>query len=141
MPIDLPTEQPAVPPFPTTLPNQDPMNIGQPTYLANLVIETNDGLQLFRGLPPNVAPVPPYNNADPGNSSMTAFARDVPNIVFSMAALLLNPATEQMGAAAYLDGLATATTDGIAEYHAASAGTFTKRRNCRPSAASRLLLA
>ncbi len=85
--IDLPTEQPAVPPFPTTLPPEDPTNIGQNVYLANSVVETNDGLQLFRGLPPNVPPsavAQPYSGASlGGNSSPTAYARDQSNTVFS----------------------------------------------------------
>jgi hypothetical protein len=86
--IDLPTEQPAVPPFPTTLPPADPTNIGQDVYLANSVVETNDGLQLFRGLPPNV----PYSGISTkyqtnppilsGNSSLTAYNRDTANLVF-----------------------------------------------------------
>jgi len=38
---------PAFPPGPN-----DPTGIGQPLYLANLVIETNDGLQQFQGQPP-----------------------------------------------------------------------------------------
>lgn len=88
-PIALPTEQPAVPPFPTTLPNPDPTNIGQNVYLANSVVETNDGLQLFRGLPPNVlysSIAKPYQKTPPiltGNSSLTAYARDNANLVFS----------------------------------------------------------
>lgn len=40
-------------------------------------------------------------------------------------ALLLDPATEKMGAATYIGGLENATEAGIAEYHAASASTFT----------------
>ncbi|HSJ33265.1 MAG TPA: hypothetical protein VK933_17625 [Longimicrobiales bacterium] len=40
-------------------------------------------------------------------------------------ALLLSPATEQMGAAAYLSGLESAGEAAIREYHAASAPTFT----------------
>jgi len=36
---------------------EDPTDNGQPFYLANLVIETNWGLQNFQGVPPN----PPYN--------------------------------------------------------------------------------
>lgn len=40
-------------------------------------------------------------------------------------ALLLEPATEKMGAATYIGGLEDATEAGIAEYHAASASTFT----------------
>ncbi len=81
-PINLPTEQRP------TLPPEDPTNIGQDAYLANTVVETNDGLQLFRGLPPSV----PYSGisakyqTDPpilfGNSSQTAYDRDTPNLVF-----------------------------------------------------------
>jgi hypothetical protein len=87
IPINLPTETPAVPPFPTTLPSSDPMNIGQPTYLANLVIETNDGLQLFRGLPPSVQPIKQFvNSRSPqitGNSSATTYNRNTPNVAFN----------------------------------------------------------
>ena len=38
----------------------DSLKYNQPYYLANLVIETNDGLQSFQGLPPKVTPAPPY---------------------------------------------------------------------------------
>jgi hypothetical protein len=38
---------------------EDPANNGQPFYLANLVIETNWGLQNFQGVPPG--PPGPYN--------------------------------------------------------------------------------
>ena len=34
--------------------SDDPTNIGQPYYLANLVIETNWGLQNFQGVPPGL---------------------------------------------------------------------------------------
>ncbi|HEX3128949.1 MAG TPA: hypothetical protein VH394_16570 [Thermoanaerobaculia bacterium] len=89
-PINLPTpEQPPVPPFPTTLPNPDPTNIGQNAYLANTVVETNDGLQLFRGLPPNVIPIMKFiNNPNlvpgtlPGNPSTNTYARNAQNVVF-----------------------------------------------------------
>jgi hypothetical protein len=35
----------------------DPTGIGQPLFLANSVIETNQGLQNFQGLPPFAAPI------------------------------------------------------------------------------------
>lgn len=38
----------------------DPTGIGQPFYMANLVIETNEGLQHFQGLPPQVFPIGHY---------------------------------------------------------------------------------
>jgi len=37
---------------PATMNVNDPTNIGQPLYLANTVIETNEDLQKFQGLPP-----------------------------------------------------------------------------------------
>jgi len=40
----------------------------QPFYLANLVVETNNGLQNFQGLPPNVTPVSTYSNP-PNNTN------------------------------------------------------------------------
>jgi len=90
IPIDLPQESPEVPPFPTALPNQDPMSIGQPTYLANSVIETNDGLQLFRGLPPQVYSASLtqnfYNNQQQiilPNNKKTLFDRDKHNLAFN----------------------------------------------------------
>jgi hypothetical protein len=81
-PINLPAETPAVPPFPTTLPPSDPTNIGQPTYLANLVIETNNDLQLFRGLPPKVQPIQNFVPPITGNST-ASYARDQANLAFT----------------------------------------------------------
>ncbi len=51
------------------------LRIHQPYYLANLVIETNLGLQQFQGLPPNVNPVANYamqigNTVDAGFEPM-----------------------------------------------------------------------
>jgi len=77
-----------------TNPN-DPTNIGQPLYLANLVIETNEGLQHFQGQPPGTYPIlrytdtihttphphlPPYP-ALVANDNGPAFARGNRNIV------------------------------------------------------------
>jgi len=69
----------------------DPTCIGQPLYLANLVLETNEGLQHFQGLPPTVTAVPPFNQEShyispghvPSNPSKSAFKRDGHNVVFS----------------------------------------------------------
>lgn len=63
----------------------DPTGIGQPAYLANLVIETNDGLQFFQGLPPTQFPpvIPKYVGAGIANNpSDSAFARDFHNTAF-----------------------------------------------------------
>ncbi|MCG8456778.1 MAG: hypothetical protein MI919_10905, partial [Holophagales bacterium] len=67
-----------------------PSNSGQPYYLANLVIESNVGLQQFQGLPlttdPNVIKViDHYKGGNPGNvtSSFTgAFQRDAFNLAY-----------------------------------------------------------
>ena len=58
----------------------DPTGIGQPLYLANLVIETNDGLQQFQGLPPFpdvIAHFQPKVMAE----NVNAFVRDGKNLV------------------------------------------------------------
>ncbi len=55
--VDSATESNPRAPIPansTPQPMPDPMRIGQPQYLANLVIETNRGLQKFQGQPPGV---------------------------------------------------------------------------------------
>ena len=52
--INVDDPPPANPAFPVS-PN-DPTGLGQPLYLANLVIETNQGLQQFQGQPPLVEP-------------------------------------------------------------------------------------
>ena len=70
----------SLPPNPSN-PN-DPTGIGQPLYLANLVIETNEGLQHFQGLPPLVSPVPPFNKAVAKNGTL-AFKRATRNVAFS----------------------------------------------------------
>ena len=46
---------------------------GQPQYLANLVIETNLGLQQFQGLPPAIVPISHYQSPEfpPGANNMT----------------------------------------------------------------------
>ena len=38
----------------------DPTGIGQPVFLANLLAETNHGLQHFQGQPPGTNPIPKY---------------------------------------------------------------------------------
>jgi hypothetical protein len=45
----------------------------QPYYLANLVIETNNGLQNFQGLPPNVTPLSTYtqNGVQPSGAAFS----------------------------------------------------------------------
>lgn len=57
--------------------------IGQPYYLANLVIETNRGLQQFQGLPPGVSPISKYSTLIPsGKGVMGGFNPTVNNVVW-----------------------------------------------------------
>ncbi len=70
----------SLPPNPAN-PN-DPTGIGQPLYLANLVIETNEGLQHFQGLPPLVSAAAPFSKVIPGNHTL-AFNRSASNMTFS----------------------------------------------------------
>ncbi|HEX2167291.1 MAG TPA: hypothetical protein VHG09_08700 [Longimicrobiales bacterium] len=76
---------------------------------AAIALEHQDGPSALR-----FATAAVQAGADP---SRAAHARAV--------ALLLDPATEKMGGATYIGGLENATEAGIAEYHAASAVTFT----------------
>ncbi|HSK18370.1 MAG TPA: hypothetical protein VK912_04475 [Longimicrobiales bacterium] len=76
---------------------------------AFIAVEQNDATRAL-----TLAVQAAQAGADPGR---VAYVRAV--------ALLLSPATEQMGAAAYLAGLESAGEAAITEYHAASAPTFT----------------
>ena len=49
---------------------------GQPAYLANLVIETNLGLQQFQGLPPNVRAVPQFASRPQYSPNVSPFNFD-----------------------------------------------------------------
>jgi hypothetical protein len=72
-----------LPANPSANPN-DPTGIGQPLYLANLVIETNEGLQHFQGLPPLVSAAAPFSTAsNPPSNHTLAFMRGATNMVFS----------------------------------------------------------
>lgn len=64
-----------------TSPN-DPTNIGQPVFLANLAIETNLGLQFFKGQPPQITVISNYQK-QLGSGTAFAFARDNPNTAFN----------------------------------------------------------
>jgi hypothetical protein len=68
--------------------------LNQPHYLANLVVETNDGLQKFQGLPPGVSPVTPgmptrgnisqyYTQKVGIRGTSVVFERDFPNVIFN----------------------------------------------------------
>jgi hypothetical protein len=52
----------------------------QPYYLANLVVETNNGLQNFQGLPPNITPVSQYSGF---TATGNAYNPNVPNVSFN----------------------------------------------------------
>jgi hypothetical protein len=55
----------------------------QPYYMANLVVETNNGLQNFQGLPPNIAPVSQYTGFTPTTNLPLAYNPNVPNVSFN----------------------------------------------------------
>ncbi|MGH2626690.1 MAG: hypothetical protein ACRDHY_08585, partial [Anaerolineales bacterium] len=78
-PVDVNAPPPPGTPFPVG-PN-DPTGIGQPLYLANLVIETNEGLQHFQGLPPLAAPISQFQNIIAKNGTLQ-FNRNTPNLAF-----------------------------------------------------------
>ncbi len=61
----------------------DPTNIGQPIFLSNLAIESNTGLQHFRGQPPQITPIANYKSKIP-TTSLT-FAHDNNNMASSHA--------------------------------------------------------
>ena len=79
----------------------DSMVYNQPYYLANLVVETNDGLQKFQGLPPGVFEVttgspgtrgdltPYYTQKVDVRGTSVIFERDYDNVVFNR--VLRNP--------------------------------------------------
>src|SRR5262249_22008069 len=55
--VDLRQAQPVFPKSPN-----DPTGIGQPVFMANLAIETNLGLQFFKGEPPNIVVINNFQN-------------------------------------------------------------------------------
>ena len=65
-------------------PPNDPTLIRQPAFLANLAIETNLGLQFFKGQPPNIQVIQNFqNNGVSSNGNPVAFARDKANTSFA----------------------------------------------------------
>lgn len=70
--------------YPVT--QNDPQGIGLPVYLANLVIETNEGLQFFQGQPPGTLTIPNYQGAGVGVNATTSFLRDNANTSFNRVA-------------------------------------------------------
>jgi len=75
--------------------DEDSMAYNQPYYLANLLVETNDGLQKFQGLPPGVSVVsqgttglrgnltPYYTQKVELRGTAALFERDYDNVVFN----------------------------------------------------------
>ncbi|MCZ6857519.1 MAG: hypothetical protein O7F70_05925 [Gemmatimonadetes bacterium] len=59
------------------------LTYNQPYYLANLVVETNQGLQHFRGLPPNVTVTPYYTDKLSIAGTGGQFAPTQPNVIFN----------------------------------------------------------
>jgi hypothetical protein len=66
--------------FPQT-PN-DPTGIGQPVFMANLAIETNLGLQFFKGQPPLISVIPHFQKNRIRSNTALAFARNNANTSF-----------------------------------------------------------
>lgn len=64
----------------------DPQGIGLPVYLANLVIETNQGLQKFQGQPPGTIPINNYAGAGVDINDGNNFERDNTNTSFNRVA-------------------------------------------------------
>ena len=59
------------------------LQYNQPYYLANLVVETNNGLQNFQGLPPGVTVNAQYNPPPPNSkftNTTTSYNPTVPNV-------------------------------------------------------------
>lgn len=61
----------------------DPKGIGQPQFLANLVIETNHGLQFFQGQPPGTMAIENYNSIGVPINNSVYFERNNPNTSFN----------------------------------------------------------
>lgn len=70
----------SLPPLPPTGNPNDPTGIGQPLYLANLVIETNDGLQQFQGLPPFPSVISHFQGTVGNPPNVNAFNRQGKNL-------------------------------------------------------------
>lgn len=79
--IDLDTKyDPDDPRYPVT--EYDPTGIGQPIYLANLVIETNHGLQKFMGQPPVTQVISKYSKKGLVSNNGYNYVRNTPNLAF-----------------------------------------------------------
>jgi len=65
----------------------DPTGIGQPLFLANSVIETNQGLQNFQGLPPLAAPIANFQKNGIVKNGTLQFNRNTPNLSFNGSAI------------------------------------------------------
>lgn len=66
-----------------TVTQYDPKGIGQPQFLANLVIETNHGLQFFQGQPPGTMTIENYNSVGLPINNSVYFERNNPNTTFN----------------------------------------------------------
>jgi hypothetical protein len=62
------------------------LQYNQPYYMANLVIETNNGLQNFQGLSPNITPISQYSGF---TASGNAYYPTLPNVSFNGNAQLM----------------------------------------------------
>ncbi len=78
--------QPPQTPYPETrypVTEYDPTGIGQPAYLANLVIETNADLQLFQGIPPGVPTIDKYSGVGVAPNETLNYDRSGNNLSFA----------------------------------------------------------
>jgi hypothetical protein len=64
-------------------PPNDPTRIGQPAFLSNLAIETNLGLQFFKGQPPGITVINNFQNNGVPNNNTASFLRSNANTSFS----------------------------------------------------------
>jgi hypothetical protein len=72
---------PIAPTYPVS--ENDPLGIGQQQFLANLVVETNEGLQHFKGLPPATPTIVKNQGIGvPSTADEVHFLRSAPNITF-----------------------------------------------------------
>ena len=69
--------------FVTVSSEKDSEELNQPYYLANLVVETNDGLQNFHGLPPGVTVTPYYTQKVDIEGTSVVFEPNQPNVIFN----------------------------------------------------------
>jgi len=86
----------------------DPTGIGQPLFLANLVIETNEGLQHFKGQAPLTYPIKRYTDSIPHHSppNPPLVANDGPNFARGHRNMVFDGQAKNMGGCMGCHGVA-----------------------------------